>query len=81
MAMTKEAWPECILQHMQADVCKEFIDTEIATLFTGSDRYIRSYIKQKRDEADEWYNVIDIVMDDNNLVIGEDGDGVVHYAL
>ena len=79
--MTKEAWPECMAQHMQADVCKEFIDTEIATQFTDSDRYIKSYIKQKRDEADEWYNVIDIVMDDNNLVIGEDGDGVVHYAL
>ena len=66
---------------MQADVCKEFIDSEIQTLFTGVDRYIQSYIKWKRDDTDPWYNALDIVMDDNNLVVGTDGDGVVHYQL
>ena len=81
MTMTKTVWPECMLQHMQADVCKDFIDSEIATYFTGADRYIQTYIKEKRDDVDEWYNVIDMVMDDNNLVIGETGDGVVYYPL
>jgi len=66
---------------MQADVCKDFIDSEIATYFSGADRYIKTYIKEKRDNVDEWYNVIDMVMDDNNLVIGETGDGVVYYPL
>ena len=81
MALAKESWPECIAQHMQADVCKEFIDHEIYTLFEGADRYIKSFIKHKRNDVDPWYNTMEITMDDSNLVVGRDGDGVVHYRL
>lgn len=81
MELAKESWPECMTQHINADACKEFIDNEIFTLFTGADRYIKSFIKHKRNEADPWYNTVEVTMDDSNLVIGRDGDGIVHYPL
>jgi len=81
LQLAKDTWPECIQQHMLAEVCKEFIDDEIQTLFTGVDQYITSKIRWRREETDPWYNTLDITMDDNNLVVGKDGDGVVHYEL
>ena len=81
MALGKASWPECISQHMKVDVCKDFIDNEIATLFDVTDQYIKTFIKRKRKDIDPWYNAMEIVMDDSNLVVGRDGDGVVHYPL
>ena len=80
MALAKASWPECISQHMKVDVCKDFIDNEIATLFDVTDQYIKTFIKRKRKDIDPWY-AMEIVMDDSNLVVGRDGDGVVHYPL
>ena len=55
MALAKASWPECISQHMKVDVCKDFIDNEIATLFDVTDQYIKTFIKRKRKDIDPWY--------------------------
>ena len=54
MALAKASWPECISQHMKVDVCKDFIDNEIATLFHVTDQYIKTFIKRKRKDIDPW---------------------------
>lgn len=61
--------------------CKEFIDEEIHTFFTEEDRYIQTRIISQRNEADEWYNCVVIGMDDNDMVLGRNGDGLVYYDL
>lgn len=66
---------------MTAIQCKDFIDTQILSLFTEEDRFIRTKIVGKRDETDEWYNAIVIPMADNDLTLGRDGDGLVYYDL
>ena len=81
LATTKEAWPECHAQAMTAIACKEFIDEEILTIFTEQDKFIRTRIIGKRSTQDEWYNAVTILMDDNDVVLGRDGDGMVYYGL
>ena len=81
METIKETWPECLANGLTAVECKDFIDEEILTLFTGEDRYIQTHIVSKRATADEWYNCVAISMDDNDLVIGRNGDGLVYYDL
>lgn len=77
--MTKEAWPECVNLKMSAEACKDFIDKEIYDLFTDQDRYIRSIIIGKRLKSDRLYNAVVIMMNDNDMVEGRDGDGMVYY--
>lgn len=79
METIKETWPECVALRMTSVECKDFIDEEILTLFTGEDRNIKSHIVSKRGTADEWYNCVAINMDDNDLVLGRNGDGLVYY--
>lgn len=63
--MTKEAWPVCVDEGMDAVACKEFIDYEIFNYFTEQDQFIRTRIIGKRSFAeDDWYNVIVIMMDE-----------------
>ena len=81
MAVVKSVWPECVENHLTAIQCKDFIDTEIMTLFSEEDRFIRTKIVGKRDEGDEWYNAIVIQMDDNDLTLGRNSDGKVYYDL
>ena len=66
---------------MTAIACKEFIDEEILTIFTEQDKFIRTRIIGKRSTEDEWYNAVTILMDDNDVVLGRDGDGMVYYGL
>ena len=47
---------------MTAIQCKEFIDEEILTLFTGDDKYIQTYIRGVRNMEDDWYHVVEIYM-------------------
>jgi hypothetical protein len=42
---------------------------------------MRTHIVKKRVEADEWYNCLVIPMDDNDIVLGKHGDGLVYYDL
>ena len=66
---------------MDASACKEFIDEEILTTFTGIDQYIQSKIVGKRSEDDEYYNAVVIPMSDEFMTLGRDGDGVIYYDL
>ena len=66
---------------MQAHVCKEFIDQEILSTFTGRDKYIRVIIKGKRSTGDEWYNTVVITMNDMDMAVGRDLDGLITYDL
>ena len=66
---------------MTAEACKAFIDNEIYTLFTEQDQYIRSVIMGKRRKTDQLYNAVTIMMNDNDMVEGRDGNGMVYYDL
>ena len=66
---------------MSAEACKAFIDNEIYTLFTNRDQYIRSVIIGKRLKTDQSYNAVTIMMNDNDMVEGRDGNGMVYYDL
>jgi hypothetical protein len=66
---------------MTAVACKDFIDREIFQLFTERDQYVRSIIIGKRLKSDTWYNTVVILMNDNDMVEGRDGDGLVYYDL
>ena len=85
-------WDECFDQGMTVIACKDFIDEEILTFtednpldprygYATRDRFVRTRIVGKRSEQDFWYNTIVIRMDENDMVIGRDHDGVVHYDL
>ena len=81
LEVTKEAWPECVQNHLTALECKDFIDNEIYELFTERDQYVRSIIIGKRTKGDKWYNAVVIMMNDADMVMGRDGDGLVYYDL
>lgn len=81
LATTKEVWTECVDQSLSAYECKDFIDHEIRTLFTGDDKNIPTRIIGKRSKQDMWYNAVYITMDDNDLTVGKDCDGWVYYNL
>lgn len=68
-------------QHMDATACKEFIDEEILTTFTGIDQFIQTKIVGKRSEDDEYYNAVVIPMSDEYMTLGRDGDGMIYYDL
>lgn len=81
LATTKEVWTECVSQSMSAIECKNFIDEEILTLFTGQDKLIPTRIIGKRAHEDDWYNAVVITMDDSDLTLGRDKDGWIYYTL
>lgn len=73
LAVVKETWTECVDQRLSAIDCKEFIDEEILTEFTGIDKFIQTKIVGKRNGLDEYYNAVVIPMDDDHMVVGRDG--------
>ena len=77
----KSTWPECVNNRMNGVHCKNFIDEEILSLFTGVDRLTRTIIVGKRSAYDVFYNTVVILMDDGDHVMGRDGDGMVYYDL
>lgn len=79
MEVTKEIWPECVNKKMTGVQCKNFIDEEILTLFMGDDKLTRTILVGKRGKMDEWYNTVVVYMDDNDLVLGRDGDGMIYF--
>ena len=81
LIVSKSIWPECVNLRMSAGQCKEFIDNEIYNLFTDKDRYIRSLIVTKRTKTDPHYNAVSILMNDGDMVLGRDGNGMVYYDL
>lgn len=77
---------------MTVIACKDFIDEEILTFtednpldprwgYDPRDHFVRTRIVGKRSEQDFWYNTIVIPMDENDMVLGRDHDGVIHYDL
>ena len=66
---------------MTDEECKAFIDLFIYENFEGKDRYTRSIIQSRRKETDILYNAVTIVMDDGDMAIGRNGDGVMYYDL
>lgn len=68
---------------MTPEQCKSFIEDEIMTspYFSDADRWIWVKIVNSRTEEDEWYNTVVITMDDNDLTVGRDHDGMVYYDL
>ena len=66
---------------MNAEDCKDFIDEIIYNNFTDKDKYIRSIIMGKRRKTDKLYNAVSILMNDNDMVEGRDGDGMVYSDL
>lgn len=79
MEVFKDTWPECTKQNMHALDCKQFIDEEIITTFTGRDRYIRVILRDKRKKWDDWYNTVVIHINDRHMTVGRDGDGIAYY--
>lgn len=79
VAVLKSTWPACVDNRMNGVSCKNFIDEEILTLFTGVDRLTRTIIFGKRSIYDVFYNTVVILMDDGNHVVGRDGDGMIYY--
>lgn len=81
LAVARTTFEECVQQGMTTVGCKEFIDEEILTTFTGLDQYIQTKIVGKRSEDDEYYNAVVIPMSDEYLTLGRDGDGIIYYDL
>ena len=61
--------------------CKDFIDLLIYETFEGKDRYTRTLIEGKRKETDDLYNVITILVNDQDMAVGRLGDGQMFYDL
>eukprot|EP00986_Skeletonema_menzelii_P018418 scaffold26637_cov220-Skeletonema_menzelii.AAC.3 len=62
---------------MSAIQCKTLIDVEVLQLNT--DRFIRTIIVGKRAENDPLSNSVVLLLDDDNMVKGKNGDGLVYY--
>lgn len=89
LEMLKDRWPKCSEEKMTGLQCKTMIDNEIhhglhedgRELFTGQDKLIRVILRRKRRKTDPNYNVVSIVMNDDNIVEGASGDGSVEVPL
>lgn len=79
MMMTQTVWPECAKNRLDAVQCKNFIDEMILSEYTGDDRLTRTLIMPKRRSLEEWYNSVVIYMDDDDMVLGRNGDGLIWY--
>ena len=70
----------CHVIIVKAVECKGYIDYDILSSFTGQDLLIRTIIKGKRSADDVWYNAVGILMNDQDVVVGTQGDGQVYYG-
>ena len=77
--MGKSVWPRCVNQRLSAIQCKTLIEEDILNLNTGTDRFIRTIIVGKRYENDPLSNSVVILLDDDNMVKGKNGDGLIYY--
>ena len=81
MEVFKETWPECVEKKMTAVECKLMIDDEIGKTFTDWDKHVRVIIKGKRNTQDTWYNTVVITMNDVDMCVGIENDGLIEYDL
>ena len=65
--------------HMTVYECLEFIEQFIYENYTNEDRYVRAVIRGERSPADFWAHSAVIEVGDNDIVIGRDDDGMVHF--
>lgn len=79
LAVGKTTWPRCVNEKLNVYQCKEIIDQDIVDLNTDTDQFVRTVIIKKRKESDPLSNSIVLYMDDNDRVLGRDGDGIVYY--
>jgi hypothetical protein len=77
LQLVKTLWPECI--DKDAFWCKNLIDSELAQLTFDRAEEIYSVIVYRRKNDSPTNNAFVIPVDDNDLVIGRDGDGLLHY--
>ena len=77
--MGRSVWPRCVNEKLSAIQCKTLIDEDVLNLNTGTDRFIRTIIVGKRYENDPLSNSVVILLDDDNMVKGKNGDGLVYY--
>ena len=75
----RSVWPRCVEDKMSAIQCKLLIDQEVLDLNSGYDRFIRTEIATKRNENDPRSNSVVILLDDDNMVKGKNGDGLIYY--
>jgi len=68
-------------QHMTVYECLDFIEQFIYENYTNEDRYVRPVIRGERSPADFWANSVVIDVGDNDITIGRDDDGMVHFDL
>jgi len=66
-------------EHMTVYECLDFIEQFIYENYSAEDRYVRAVIKGERSGADFWSNSAVIEVSDNDIVIGRDDDGIVHF--
>ena len=77
--MGRSVWPRCVDEKMSAIQCKLLIDQEVLNLNSGYDRFISTEIVTKRNENDPRSNSVVILLDDDNMVTGKNGDGLIYY--
>ena len=78
----KTKWPECVDDHLTAKQCKDLIDDDVQTLFTGDDKLITTHILHSRSIMDENYNLVVIrTRATNGRVRGVFDNGMVYYDL
>ena len=75
----RSLWPRCVNEKMSAIQCKLLIDQEVLNLNSGYDRFISTEIVTKRNENDPRSNSVVILLDDDNMVTGKNGDGLIYY--
>ncbi len=64
---------------MSAIQCKQLIDEEVLQYNSHSDQFVRKILVGKRAENVPLFNSVLILLDDNNMVTGKNGDGMVYY--
>jgi len=75
LQIVKSLWPEC--ENKDAFWCKDLIDNELAQLNLAEE--VKTVIVYKRSEDSPTYNAVSIPLDDNDMCVGRDGDGLLHY--
>lgn len=64
---------------MSAIQCKQLIDEEVLQYNTHADQFIRKIKIGTRAENDPLSNSVVILLDDNNMVKGKNGDGMIYF--
>ena len=68
-------------EHMTVYECLDFIEQFIYENYTEEDRYVRAVVRGERSPADFWAHSVVIDVGDNDIAIGRDDDGMVHFDL